>query len=463
MHRPAAVRPPAPVLRKNHAGADPGGQHPYRPVQRGQRHHLLLGQQHLLELQHPAGGAAPGSGPGAAGAGERDHLGVQLPALLAHLPGDARAGHRAVCLQLRHRQPVRPPRPGGHAGPGPAGAPRRGAAGLRHPHAALHRPHRLCGRGGGRRGHLGLRDLHRRAPPPGGPGHPHRRPAHPGVPAAAVLFLLHRILRTGGPACPGGAAEPVEVLCGSVRLRRGVFPLLRTELPGVAGAGGQLLRHLLRLQPGPVGGRGNAVPLFRLDSYGGSPGGGGVGPAPAAKGPVRRAAHPGAAGAVPVPLHQGAVPRAAASAPLPARSVRRPGPGAGGPAPGEARQNRGLGPVPVCAGQLLPPPGAALQPPGDHHPLPPAHLHLCAAPAGGHRPAGGPAGVRGQPVGGGAQDGGHHLLLLHLQLQHLRHHPALGGHPGAGEPQDFHHLFCHGGQAGRLLVERPHRRPPDRG
>ena len=46
------------------------------------------------------------------------------------------------------------------------------------------------------------------------------------------FFVFHRVLRAGGAAGPGGAPQSVEVLCRHGRLRRGVLPVLRAELPG---------------------------------------------------------------------------------------------------------------------------------------------------------------------------------------------------------------------------------------
>ena len=235
----------APGYRRSGGGA--GGQRHHRPVLYRYRHGVLLGHQYLLELQHHAGRAAPGPFPAAAGGGERHHSGIQLSALLPPVPSYAGTGHQPVRIPVRHGKSLRAARPAGHAGTGPQEQIRRHFAVLRHPHAAVHRPYRFCGRSCRRGGDLGLRDLHRRVPAPGRPGHPYRRAAYPGVPAAAVLFLFYRVLWYRGLPGPAGPAEPVEILPDHGSDRGRLQPLLRSELCGEPGPVRQLCRHLLCL------------------------------------------------------------------------------------------------------------------------------------------------------------------------------------------------------------------------
>ena len=80
---------------------------------------------------------------------------VQLPALLAHLPGDAGAGSRRyVYLFAIANLNVLPALAGGAGGPGPAGT--RGGLLLAcaTPILLYTGLHRLCGRGGGGGRHL---------------------------------------------------------------------------------------------------------------------------------------------------------------------------------------------------------------------------------------------------------------------------------------------------------------------
>ncbi|MFR4335067.1 MAG: hypothetical protein ACLT3D_03425 [Lawsonibacter sp.] len=308
----------------------------------------------------------------------------------------------------------------GAGSPGPAGTPGRPAAGLRHPYAALHRAYRLCGRGGGGGRHLGLCDLHRPGAPSVGPRHPHRGPAHPlvsllrryfffftvslGLASLAALavrrsqwksfaamaasgvvcslffgqsFLVEQVLRSNYfdtySAYDQGRWVDAVMLC-----RYFGWVLMAAALVCVVWC---LLRRpaarytaLLTL----------AQPVLCLLLF------------------TRVQSH----GQQHLLL-------------LSARPVRRPGPGAGGPARPQTRLGGGLGPGPVHAGQLPPPPAPARQPPGDRLPGPPAHLHLRPTPAERSGPVGGPAGVCGWTVRPGAKDSGGDRLLLRLQLQHL--------------------------------------------
>ena len=139
------------------------------------------------------------------------------------------------------------PAPGGHAGPGAAGAPRRRPAGLRYPHAALHRSHRLCGCGCGRAGIWAFVLYTDERRPQGARG----------ILTGALLtlvFLLRRYfffftVSFGLAALLALAVRRSQwksfvALCASGAVCSLFFG---QSLPGVAGAGGQLLRHLLRL------------------------------------------------------------------------------------------------------------------------------------------------------------------------------------------------------------------------